>query len=53
MLDDICTLIDQGATDEQVAENLDLSPEVIPAIAYLRERGDEILEGVRGNRSQE
>jgi len=52
MVADIRTLTHQGATDEEVAESLDLSPEAIPGISYLRERGDEILEGVRGNRSQ-
>jgi DNA-binding CsgD family transcriptional regulator len=53
MIADIHALFKQGITDEEVAERLGLSREAIPAIAYLRERGEEFLEGLRGHREQE
>jgi hypothetical protein len=53
MIADIHTLLKQGVTDEGVVERLGLSREAIPAITYLRERGEESLEGLRGYREQE
>lgn len=52
MIVDIHTLFKEGVTDEEVAERLGLSREAIPAIAYLRERGEESFEGLRGHREQ-
>jgi hypothetical protein len=41
LLSDICTLLDVGRTDQQIANELELSDHSVPAIAYLRERRSE------------
>jgi len=45
LLSDICTLLDAGRTDQQIASELELSDHSLPAIAYLRERRNEFASG--------